>query len=1280
MQSGTCTCEHSAASTLVTPVSAPRGGDANSLHTPHASTSVLASAPVPDQATDGKKTLTLFTVRFVRGLLYLEGQLLGKPCKFLIDSGAAACFVSKTLAHGLMRAKQTPDSVILADGSSIISTHVVPAARLRIGRYTDSFLFHVVDLSGFDAVLGKDWLTRLNPNIDWRAHRVTVTHNGRSCHLRAPPAKKSGQHPLLLSHQQFKKALRHHEPVYTVHMRKIDSDHPLTLLDAPSPVVTLASAAVSAVATTSPDPADPAAKADDSAPPPSGCGVARTVCDLTDLLDEFSDVFPDDLPPGLPPARALDHKIEILPGAKPPNAPIYRMAPTQLAELKAQLEELIDKGFLIPSVSEWASPVMMVPKKDGGSRLVCDYRATNLASKKQASSIARVDDLLDQLHGAKILSKADLRSGYHLIRMDPASVPYTTIKTKYGLYAWTVMPFGLQGAPQTFTTLMTDIFRDLLDQGLLVYLDDLCLYTKDEASHRRLLRTVLERLRAHKLYCKRSKCAFGVDRVDFLGFCVSGDGISCDPGKIRAIRDWPTPTSVSDVRSFLGLANYYRRFVRNFAARAAPLHELLKADTAWAWTPERHSAFQDIQNALMSAPVVIAPDFSRPFVLRTDASKYAVGAVLSQTVDGEERVVAYESRKLNKHEMNYEVHDKELLAIVHSLRTWRHYLLGQRFSVLTDNTPAKHILTKSTDQLNERQARWLAFLADFDFDIQHIPGRTNSAPDALSRRADYMLSALRSSTVTIQPSQQQRDILTAVFESATSDPTYQAALEATREGKASPYTLHRDVLFHTASGRLYVPAGDLQTRLLHEAHDTPTSGHLGRHKTLARLQEHFFWPYMDKSVRDYVRSCAACQLNKPPSRAPYGMLMSLPVPDRPWQSASLDFIGVLPTTESGHDMILVFVCRLTKMIHLIPCKSTADAQEIAALFIKHIYRLHGLPSQLVSDRDSKFTSDFWQALFSQLGSKLSMSTANHPQTDGQTERANRTVEEMLRMFVSPFQNDWDEHLALVEFAYNSSKHASSSHSPFELNYGFIPDDPLSAMAKSAGLPSSSRSPITDHSADALLDALRDRLAHAKACLAEAQAAQAAQYNKKRRDGSFKVGDKVKILRSHFAKAPTESENSIRKLGAAAYGPFTVIEVINANAYRLDLSDSGLQIHPVLPIARLEHWVESDPAQFPGRKDKAAPRPPAVVKDGEEYFTVASFVGKRGSGKKLQYRVQWAGFGAAHNKWLPATHLQSDLGDPLFQSHVDNFNAVSTAVKKSKQSKAKSKSKTKKKKP
>ena len=1213
----------------------------------------------------GTPGLTLHTAQFMRGLLYLIGTLFGQPCKFLVDSGAAASFVSTALARRCTctRAKPLADSVTLADGSTVLSKHIVPSARLKIGRYSDSQAFHVVELSGFDAVLGKDWLSRLNPVIDWRAHCVTLKHNGRTIQLRAPPSRSSVQHPLLLSHQQFKKALRRNEPMYLVHMRAIDSDHPLALLDTAAPSPQQQSAAVTAVAVTTPDPADPAAPSAVTESPPTGCGNPRVICDLSDILDEFKDVFPDDLPPGLPPARAVDHKIEILPGAKPPNAPIYRMAPKQLAELKTQLEELIEKGFLIPSVSEWASPVMMVPKKDGGSRLVCDYRATNLASKKQASSIARVDDLLDQLHGAKILSKADLRSGYHLIRMDEASVPYTTIKTKYGLYAWTVMPFGLQGAPQTFTTLMTDIFRDLLDQGLLVYLDDLCLYSQDEATHRRLLRTVLERLREHKLFCKKSKCLFGVDRVDFLGFCVSGDGISCDPGKVRAIRDWPTPTSVSEVRSFLGLANYYRRFVRSFAAKAAPLHELLQADAAWAWTPERAHAFADIKTALISAPIVIAPDFSRPFVLRTDASKFAIGAVLSQHIDGEERVVAYESRKLNKHERNYEVHDKELLAIVHCLRVWRHYLLGQPFTVLTDNTPAKHILTKSTDQLNERQARWLAFLADYDFDIQHIAGRTNVAPDALSRRPDLAVNALRATKAAVQLSRAQRDLLAAVTEHAQTDPDYVSALESLRSGEPSAYTLVSDVLVHTPTGRLYVPAGELRTKLLHEAHDTPTAGHLGRHKTLARVQAHFYWPYMDKDVRDYVRSCASCQLNKPPSRAPFGLLMPLPIPDRPWQSVSMDFVGVLPKTKTGYDMLLVFVCRLTKMIHLVPCASTAKAPDIAALFIAHIYRLHGLPSQLVSDRDPKFTSEFWQTLFKTLGSQLSMSTSNHPQTDGQTERANRTVEEMLRMFVSPYHDDWDLFLPLVEFAYNSSKHASSHHSPFELNYGFIPDDPLSAMAKSAGLPSASRSALSEHSAPDLLALLRDRLDHAKACLAEAQASQAAQYNKSRRSGTFTVGDKVKILRSHFARAPTESESAVRKLGSAAFGPFVVKRVINPNAYELDLSDSSLEIHPVLPIARLEPWVDSDPVRFPARKDKAAPQPPAAEIAGERYYRVSHFVSKRGSGKKLQYRVAWDGYGAAFHKWLPASHLKNDLGSDLFDALVRQFNGSAAANQK-----------------
>ncbi|MGL5500526.1 MAG: reverse transcriptase/ribonuclease H family protein, partial [Plesiomonas shigelloides] len=402
------------------------------------------------------------------------------------------------------------------------------------------------------------------------------------------------------------------------------------------------------------------------------------------------------------------------------------MSPAERAEAEKQISKLLSKGWIAPSSSPFGSPILFVKKKDETLRMCVDYRALNKDTVKNRYPLPRIDDLLDQFAGATISSSLDLAQGYHQIRITPEDVPKTAFRSSIGHFEYKVLPFGLTNAPATFQNVMNDIFRPYLHKFVLVYLDDILVYSRNVEEHKRHLRIVLSTLRAHQFYAKREKCQIGKSELSYLGHIVSKEGLRVDPKKIVAVVDWATPTDVGQLRSFLGLANYFRKFVQGFSLLVAPLTNLTRKGLRWNWTAECEKAFQDVKQALVGAPVLRMPDFAKPFEVVCDASCVGIGAVLLQ--DG--HPIAYESRKLSSAEVNYTTSEQELLAVVHAMRTWRCYLEGVECTVVTDHCPNSFFQSMAT--LNRRQARWSEILSGFRFRWQYRPGRTNVA-DPLSR-------------------------------------------------------------------------------------------------------------------------------------------------------------------------------------------------------------------------------------------------------------------------------------------------------------------------------------------------------------------------------------------------------------------------------------------------------------------------------------------------------------------------------------------------------------------
>lgn len=1115
-----------------------------------------------------------------KGLQFVEVDFSGVRARSLVDCGATHNFVSIDGAKRL-RIKSTKETgMIKAVNSSAKPIEgVARDVPAKIGDWEGTIDFSVVPMDDFEVVLGMEFLDKVRGFPIPFANSLCILDEGKTCMVSTERGTKNGTKTI--SAMQFKKGYNKNEPCYLA-VTRLESDQE---------------------------------------------GKEKVPKVIENVLEEFKDVMPKELPKKLPPRREVDHEIELEPGSKPPAKAPYRMPPPELEELRRQLKDLLDAGYIRPSKAPYGAPVLFQRKKDGSLRMCIDYRALNKVTVKNKYPIPLIADLFDQLGKARYFSKLDLRSGYYQVRIAEGDEAKTTCVTRYGSYEFLVMPFGLTNAPATFCTLMNKLFHPYLDKFVVVYLDDIVIYSKTMEEHVAHLKQVFQVLRENELYVKLEKCSFAQEEVEFLGHKIKDGKLLMDGAKIKAIQEWETPTKVTELRSFLGLVNYYRRFIKGYSAKAAPLTDLLKKNKAWTWDDKCQAAFEELKMAVMEEPVLRLPDVTEPFELHTDASDYAIGGVLMQ----EGHPIAFESRKLNDAEKKYTVQEKEMTAVVHCLRVWRHYLLGSRFVIKTDNVATSYFQTQK--KLSPKQARWQDFLAEFDYVLEYKPGKANVVADALSRKAEF--AAL---------TQPQFFLQDRIKEGLEHDPLAKNLVKLAREGKTRRFWLKGDLLF-TKGDRLYVPKwGDLRRSIMKECHDSRWAGHQGIKRTLALIEGTFYWPRMGDDVETYVRTCLVCQQDKIEQRQPGGLLEPLPTPKEPWESVSMDFITCLPKSE-GCGSIIVVVDRFTKYGTFIAAPPDVTAVDTAKLFFKNVVKYWGIPHVIVSDRDPRFTGRFWTELFKIMGTDLNFSTSFHPQTDGQTERVNALLELYLRHYVSANQHDWAKLLDVAQFSYNMQRSEATGKSPFELVTGRQPLTPNALAASYEGNSPAAYKTIKEW--------------HEQADLARASLSKAANKMKKwadekRRHVEFAVGDQVmvKLLPQQFKSLRKVHKGLIRRYE----GPFMVVERVGKVSYRLQLPPK-LKIHPVFHVSLLKpyHGDEEDPER---RVSKRAPTAVVTSFDREvEEIISDRTIRRRGVPSYKEYLVKWRNLPDSEASW-ESEDLLWQFTDKIKKYHEDGTTRTS----------------------
>ena len=1033
---------------------------------------------------------------------------------------------------------------------------------------------------------------------------------------------------------------------------------------------------------------------------------------LTNLIHEFSDIFAEDASQ-LGRTSVIKHHIDTG-DHHPVRQKPYRVSPFKKGIITEHVKEMAKNNIIRPSCSPWSSPIVLVGKRsDDGAvkstfkntenvnptdvykqyRPCIDYRYLNLLTKKDSYRIPRIDDTLDALSqnngsGPGIFTTLDMFSGYFQIELDEKSKEKTAFSTPHmGLWEFNVMPFGLTNAPSTYQRLMESLFRGLVPSICLLYIDDLICHSMNFEDHLGHLRKIFEILRVANLKLKLTKCNFAQPSVKFLGHIVSKEGIKPDPNNIKVVRDFKTPTKVHDVQSWLGLANYYRKFVKNFSEIAKPLTNLLKKGTPFIWDEKCDKAFTEMKQRLIEPPLLGYPSFDHPFTLYTDASGFSLGAVLSQQIgDQPEKVIAYAGRDLKPNELKYSTTEKECLALVDAVKRFSHYLEGRRFTVVTDHHSLKWLMQNQDN--NSRLQRWALRLQAYDFEITYRPGRVHQNADTLSRTThnSYVMQCDAEENVKLEELKRAqvadswgKNILQYLVHGLLPNDAIEAKRVAAESHK---YVLNDGVLYYVQSHglpkpkveeKLYVPKS-MRHQILEVFHDNLTGRHLSINKVYPKLAARYFWPGMYAYTKEWIDTCADCATKKTPTQKKNAPLVNMPAVSEVFERVGVDICGPFVKSNQGNKYIIVFTDYLTRYAMAFPLETT-DSVTVANVLVDKVIFRFGAMNQLLSDRGSNFLSKIIQETCKCLGIKKINTTSFHPQCNSLTERMNKTLVEMMSMYTNSKHTDWDRYLDAVLFAYNTSVSAGTGFTPFFLMHGYEAKLPVDH-----NILSRPKETIELHEfMGKLEEKLTQARSEAKLTLQQSQVNSKERYDRNTAAPTFQVGDKVWVF------TPKPKKGLTKKLLHFWHGPYEILQktssvnykivhhrrgnpfLVHSNRLKLchtaqrTLDEKSVENDQIndrctensrqtnnLPEASddttestintdiVDVLPDSHTSHNPQSNDQTEHT--QIIPEGGDIFYIEKILGKKMIKGKAHYLIKWQGFSDKHNTYEPEENI------------------------------------------
>jgi transposase InsO family protein len=834
--------------------------------------------------------------------------------------------------------------------------------------------------------------------------------------------------------------------------------------------------------------------------------------DQTETLTQLLEEFPNTITKKLGRTNLIQYHINIKPGHIVRTRP-YQFSPVKTEILRNHIDTLLKEGVIKESMSPFSSPAFIIPKKEGKTRMVINYRALNQGLVLEATPMPTLQSSFEHLGKAKWFTLLDLNSAYNQIPLDDESKKYTAFVVPWAQYEFNFVPFGLANGSMVLTDLMNKIFSDIKFKYLYSFFDDLVIYSDTFEEHVVHIREVLNRLKNAGLTVNPSKMTVASNQIEFLGHVIKDNTLSISRERTKPIDQFPIPKNIKQLSRFLGMTAFYSKFIPNYASISAPLNQLKRKGQKFIWGKEQENAFNSLKAALTSSPVLKMPNFDLPFILHTDASRSSISAIVSQRYKDALLPVAYASRPTNIHEKNYSAFELETLAITYFLNKFRTYLEHRHFELYTDSNALTWLLNHPRQV--GKIARWITLINTFQFSVYHIKGKNNVVADCLSRMFEEQTPPTSHLTNSIDSTPQVNllfklpEAFKDIREHQAEDPTIQKTIKNLKGKHPPQYYFFQDGILTHKTAKQTKPRVVIPERLIpllfKYYHLAPSTAHLGIKKTWSRIEPHFWSEHLKDTISNMVKTCTVCQRNKQAQNTKIGFLSS-EIPTRPFEKVFIDHIGPLPRSKKGNRYILTIVDAFSKYSVFLPAKNTTSKTTIN-LLQTGLFAYFGFPKYLVSDNNASFRSKEFSDMCLQFGIQNITTTPYYP-NPSLAERVNKNIKIAIRIYHSQHQDEWDKQLHFFQVAFNSAKHRSTGHSPAELFLSFQINHPLELNWNLDKLiPASKFHPD-----------IKDKWKLAHQNLQKARAAREKQFNKGRQPPNYKVGDWVMFKLQHQSKA------------------------------------------------------------------------------------------------------------------------------------------------------------------